>query len=161
MESEAICVKEFTEQASGRECPSRPVPMNKEEVSFIIKMCKSELWELAMTVCDTPEEAMEMVTCKLIDINPAYKKPQSELSIIAEQADAFVDINYYCLNAAAKKGINLRPIFVEVHQANMNKKFPDGEFHRRDDGKIIKPDNWREPDIEGVIQKQMISGSWN
>ena len=60
-----------------------------------------------------------------------------------------VDIWYYSLNAAAKKGIDLSKIFEEVHAANMAKKDPTtGKFIiRESDGKIIKPDGWKEPNI--------------
>ncbi len=60
------------------------------------------------------------------------------------QADALIDVYYYSLNAAAKKGINLSAIFKIVHAANMAKRDPaTGKFLKRDDGKIIKPAGWK------------------
>jgi hypothetical protein len=64
--------------------------------------------------------------------------------VIAEQADALVDIYYYSLNCASKKGVNLSSIFGIVHAANMAKRDPaTGQFLRRADGKIIKPEGWQ------------------
>ena len=40
--SDAMAVKEFTEGASGKSCPTRPEPMNNSEVSFISKMILDE-----------------------------------------------------------------------------------------------------------------------
>ena len=60
------------------------------------------------------------------------------------QADALVDVYYYSLNAAAKKGVNLSSIFSIVHAANMAKRDPaTGQFLKREDGKIIKPKGWQ------------------
>ena len=51
-------------------------------------------------------------------------------------ADALVDIWYYSLNAAAKKGV----MFDIVQAANMAMKDPVTDtFLKREDGKIIKP----------------------
>lgn len=41
---------------------------------------------------------------------------QGELEEAADQADALVDIYYYSLNAACKKGVNLSSLFDIVHK---------------------------------------------
>jgi predicted HAD superfamily Cof-like phosphohydrolase len=157
--SNADLVKEFTEQSTGIVCPVTPRAMTKSEVSFLIKMCVSELVELAQTVADDNEESMEMVRSSVdVDLKTNYKKPTTETELIAEQADAPVDMWYYSLNALAKVGVNASKVFDEVHRANMNKKWDDGKFHRREDGKIIKPDNWQEPNMVAVIQDQIENG---
>jgi predicted HAD superfamily Cof-like phosphohydrolase len=89
------------------------------------------------------------------DTNRAYKKPTDTVEIIAQQADAMVDAWYYMLNAACKKGWNLTPVFGEVHIANMNKRWSDGKFHIREDGKIEKPPNHQPADVVAVIKKLM------
>lgn len=156
-------VKEFTEQSMGISCPLQPRPMTKEQVRFILDMFKSEMEELALTVCDTYEEAVEMVRCPYSDTKRTYVKKdnRTEEELIAEQVDCFVDIEYYGLNALAKSGINAEPVFHEVHQANMNKKHSDGQFHRREDGKVEKPEGWKEGNVVAVIEKQKKDGSWN
>lgn len=154
-------VKEFTEQSKGNPLPNYPSLMNKDEVKFIIKMVISEMTEMAQTVCDSPQEALEFVRdCVGTDTNMSYKKPTDEMHLIAEQADSAVDAEYYLKNAFAKKGVNLDRIFTIVHKANMDKKFPDGTFHRREDSKVIKPDNWKEPDITSEIEYQKQHGAW-
>ena len=149
-------VKEFTADTK-----DKPILMTKESISFIIRMVCSELVELAQTVTDSPDEAIELVKKSVnTDINNGYKKPDEEKNLIADQADALADVNYYVYNCACKHGINLSSILDVVHKANMDKKFPDGTFHRRDDGKIIKPDGWTEPDITAEINRQLVNGSW-
>merc|ERR1712139_504204 len=80
---------------------------------------------------------------------------------IAAQADALVDIQYYMLNCAAKKGFNMSSIFGVVHAANMAKRDPQtGRFEKRADGKVIKPAGWKPPDVEGELGRQFAEGSW-
>jgi predicted HAD superfamily Cof-like phosphohydrolase len=149
-------VKQFTQNVL-----NSPVLMSKDRVAWIIKMVISEMTELAQTVCDSPADALELVkSCVGTDFNKNYIKPTVERVIIAEQADAMVDAYYYMLNAAASHGVNLSRMFYIVHQANMNKRFPDGEFHRREDGKIIKPPDWQEPQITSEINYQIEHGAW-
>merc|ERR1719421_1378628 len=80
---------------------------------------------------------------------------------VAGQADALVDIEYYMLNCAAKKGFNMSAIFGVVHAANMAKRNPaTGKFEKRADGKIIKPPGWQPPNVEGEVARQHAEGSW-
>lgn len=154
-------VKQFTEESMGIECPKYPQSMNKEEVKFIIRMVFSEMFELAQTVNTTKEESVSFLQSCLDTIDYSRNvKFENDTELKAQQFDSFVDAWYYMLNAAAKKGVNLCRIFDVVHNANMAKKFPDGTFHRRDDGKVIKPENWKEPDIIGEIAYQEKEGAF-
>lgn len=72
-----------------------------------------------------------------------------------------VDVYYYSLNAAAKKGVNLSSLFGVVHAANMAKRDPaSGQFLKREDGKILKPAGWAPPDVAGEVRRQMKEGAW-
>jgi predicted HAD superfamily Cof-like phosphohydrolase len=151
-------VKEFTEQSLGLKLPTKPSKMTKEEVRFIVRMVISEMMELCTTVTPDVDSAFEFFKeCYWNMDRPKPFDPEnkSDTEIMAEQYDSFVDAWYYMLNTAVKKGANLDRIFQVVHSANMAKKFPDGTFHRREDGKVIKPEGWTEPDVVGEIQKQL------
>lgn len=155
-------VKVFTEESRDVKCPLKPEVMTKEEVKFIIRMVFSEMQELALTVCDYSKEGSInfLQEClNTIDCSNMHKA-NDKTELIAQQFDAFVDAEYYMKNCAAKKGVNLDKIFDLVHEANMNKRFEDGKFHRREDGKVIKPDGWQEPDIVGEIRRQENDGAW-
>ena len=73
---------------------------------------------------------------------------------IVEVADALADIIYFCYGTAVEYGIDLEPVFEEVHQSNMAKLFPDGKPRSRQDGKTIKPEGWLPPDIARVLREQ-------
>lgn len=151
-------VKDFTEQSMGVKLPTTPSKMSKEEVRFIVRMVLSEMLELCTTVTPTVEEALVLFDdCVKTTDKPKSFHPEtkSDVEIMAEQYDSFVDAWYYMLNTAVKKGADLDSIFKVVHRANMAKRFPDGKFHRREDGKVMKPDGWKEPDIIGEIKRQL------
>jgi len=152
-------VREFTIGA-GQGSPDVPSVMSEEEVKFITKMIVDEVLELFATVHDATNA--KNVLKGFVDASKDIPKIDApEVDIIAEQADAFVDIYYYCLNAAAKKGVNLSAIFDVVHAANMAKRDPKtGQFLKREDGKIIKPAGWQPPDVRAEIVRQQHNGSW-
>jgi predicted HAD superfamily Cof-like phosphohydrolase len=69
---------------------------------------------------------------------------------MVEVADAIGDLLYVVNGFAVTLGIDIDPIFVEIHRTNM-KKHPDG---KRADGKIIKPEGWEPPRIKRLLEKQ-------
>lgn len=69
---------------------------------------------------------------------------------IVELADGIADSIVVLLGTAVTYGIDIRPIWDEVHKTNMAKK--DGPI--REDGKRLKPDNWVAPNIRSVLLKQ-------
>lgn len=161
MQSNALKVKEFTEESMAIELPNTPVAMDAGEVKFIIKMVISEMTELAQTVTPGPGEALELVrNCVGVDFNPNYKIPDDPDELKAQQYDAFVDAMYYMYNAAAKKGVNLDRIFDVVHQSNLKKRWNDGLYHRNMMGKVIKPPEFEDPDVRAEIQRQANHGSF-
>mmetsp|Transcript_40083 Transcript_40083/g.96672 ORF Transcript_40083/g.96672 Transcript_40083/m.96672 type:complete len:144 (+) Transcript_40083:1-432(+) len=128
-------------------------------------MMLDEIMEFLATVLP-PAEAKDALK-RFVDDSKDIPQVEAEgaqrkIHIIAEQADALVDVYYYSLNAACKKGVNLSSIFSLVHQANMNKRDPaTGQFIKREDGKIIKPKGWQPPDVDSEVERQMTKGSWN
>ena len=163
-QSNADAVREFTEGASGKACPTTPKPMDRENVRFIIRMVMSELCELACTVTENPEQRDKLLHDALDtrDVCSNFNYP-TRTNLIGAQFDALVDAWYYSLNIAARHGVNMSRIFDVVHQANMNKRDPTtGKFLRREsDGKVIKPEGWKSPDIDGEIERQDNDGAWN
>ena len=70
---------------------------------------------------------------------------------IVEIADAITDLLYVVKGAAIDCGLDLEPLFEEVHRSNMTKigsKF-------RSDGKIMKSASFEEPKLLEIIQSQI------
>jgi predicted HAD superfamily Cof-like phosphohydrolase len=70
---------------------------------------------------------------------------------LVEVADGLADLIYVALGTALEYGIDLDPVFKEVHRSNMD-KIPG---NLREDGKILKPEGWQPPDIAGVLRDQV------
>jgi Phosphoribosyl-ATP pyrophosphohydrolase len=62
------------------------------------------------------------------------------------------DMEYVLEGTAQRPGIDLDRAFHIVHVSNMSKIGPDGTFHVRDDGKILKPPTYVAPDMAGAIK---------
>jgi predicted HAD superfamily Cof-like phosphohydrolase len=80
-----------------------------------------------------------------------YKEACENKDII-EIADAIADMAYLVLGAAVEHGINLEPVFDEVHRSNMS-KLQGGKVIRRDDGKVLKGANYFPPDIRKALHE--------
>jgi NTP pyrophosphatase (non-canonical NTP hydrolase) len=64
-------------------------------------------------------------------------------------ADAIGDTIYVLLGTAAAFGIDMRPVWDAIHNANMAKEGGT----KREDGKVMKPEGWIPPDIAKAIRR--------
>lgn len=69
---------------------------------------------------------------------------------LVEIADGIADSIVVLLGTAVTYGIDIRPIWDEVHRTNMAKK--GGPV--REDGKKLKPEGWQPPDIKKILDGQ-------
>jgi predicted HAD superfamily Cof-like phosphohydrolase len=65
-------------------------------------------------------------------------------------ADGIVDSIVVLLGTAVTYGIDIKPIWDEIHMTNMAKK--DGEV--REDGKKLKPEGWGPPKVKELLIEQ-------
>ncbi len=79
-----------------------------------------------------------------------------EAETLADQADAAIDLMYFCIGSLVEMGIRPARMFDIVHAANMDKMWPDGSVRRNKTGKIIKPPGWKtpEPALRAEIHRQ-------
>lgn len=61
------------------------------------------------------------------------------------------DLVYVAVGAASNLGMNFDEAFRRVHESNMSKLGADGKPIRREDGKVVKGPNYREPDLEDLV----------
>lgn len=66
-------------------------------------------------------------------------------------ADALGDLEYVVNGMALGMGINLPAVVTEIHRSNMTKLGPDGKPIYREDGKILKGENYEPPNLEKVL----------
>ena len=70
---------------------------------------------------------------------------------MVEVADALTDLLYVVYGAGHAFGIDLDECFLEVHASNMSKLGPDGRAIRREDGKVLKSENFFAPDLAPIL----------
>jgi len=58
------------------------------------------------------------------------------------------DLLYVTIGTAVTFGLPLEEVFYEVHKSNMSKLGEDGKPIYREDGKVLKGPNYKEPDLE-------------
>lgn len=69
------------------------------------------------------------------------------------EADALIDLTYFALGRLVEMGLCPRPLFEEVHGANMRKV--RGELSKRPNSKgfdAVKPDGWTPPDLTPYLR---------
>lgn len=97
---------------------------------------------------------------------PAIRDPELRAALIEEEAqetidaikagdlvgavDGICDLIYVAVGAAVAFGVELAPVFAEVHRTNMAK----AGGATRADGKILKPDGWTPPRIAELLEDQ-------
>lgn len=67
-------------------------------------------------------------------------------------ADALTDLLYVVYGAGLVFGIDLDKTFEEVHNSNMSKLGEDGKPIYREDGKVLKGPNFKEPDFSFIFK---------
>ena len=70
---------------------------------------------------------------------------------MVEVADALTDLLYVIYGAGHAFGIDLDECFLEVHESNMSKLGPDGKAIYREDGKVMKSENFFAPDFSHIL----------
>ena len=61
------------------------------------------------------------------------------------------DLLYVVYGTAVSFGIELDQVFDEVHSSNMSKLGDDGKPILREDGKILKSKNYKEPNLDKIF----------
>ncbi|MGT2907517.1 Cof-type HAD-IIB family hydrolase [Streptococcus dentiloxodontae] len=87
-------------------------------------------------------------------------KEHPETTLVG-QVDALTDLLYLTYGSFVLMGVDPKPFFDTVHEANMGKIFPDGKAHfDPETHKILKPDDWEErfapePHIKRELDRQI------
>jgi predicted HAD superfamily Cof-like phosphohydrolase len=73
-----------------------------------------------------------------------------------ETLDALIDILVVTIGAIHSMGADASGAWREVMRTNMAKVDPNtGEVRRREDGKILKPDGWKPPELDNYVRKPL------
>lgn|GEM_PF-10794 len=127
-----------------------PHVLNTDVASYRMGFKAEEIVEFLFATSDNDKETFHKLVEQLIaDIHQSVEKIESKgeftEDILAEQADAVVDLLYFTYGTFVLMGIDPHEIFQIVHNANMGKLAADGK-PRFDEvtGKLLKPEGWEE-----------------
>ena len=105
------------------------------------------------TACDqTPSGANYAMYLDLIKEEYEELQDAVKTNDTVEQLDALVDILVVTLGAIRTGGFDGEGAWREVMNTNFAKIDPDtGKVHKRSDGKVLKPEGWRAPDLAKFV----------
>lgn len=63
------------------------------------------------------------------------------------------DLMYVTIGTAVTFGLPLKEVFEEVHKSNMSKLGPDGKPIYREDRKVLKGPNYKEPNLDRFFKE--------
>ena len=135
-------IQEFHKVVMQDKFPTKPYVPSRSLVELRMKLIEEETLETldSLYLFDPPRTAEDCVVRGL-----------------AELADGIVDSIVVLLGTAVTFGIDIRPIWNIIHATNMAKE--DGPV--RPDGKKLKPEGWKPPDVVSEIRRQRNGSSPN
>lgn len=97
-----------------------------------------------------PPTSVRRLRVNLIEEELEEFKHVSAEGDLVETADALGDLLYVVYGAGLAYGIDLEPVFAEIHRSNMTK----GNGPIREDGKRLKGSDYSPPDLLRVLGEQ-------
>ena len=114
--------------------------------------------EKFMRACDQTtggaiDEAQYAMYRKLIAEEVGELHDAVENNDRVEQLDALIDILVVTIGALHSMGADAEGAWKEVLQTNLAKIDPaTGKVIKREDGKVLKPEGWKPPDLAGFLK---------
>lgn len=115
--------------------------------------------EKFMVACDQTVESynsrqfnlyVNLIREELQELNEAIDDDDN-----VEKLDAMVDILVVTIGAIHSMGADAQGAWDEVMQTNFAKvDVTTGKVKKREDGKVLKPDNWQPPQLQPFITKK-------
>lgn len=105
---------------------------------------------LTATTPTVPDEHTRALRVRLIQEEFDELKEALDHGDLPAMAKELADILYVVYGTAVSYGIDMEPVFREVHRSNMSKV----GGHKRADGKWIKPTHYSPASIEPILTAQ-------
>ena len=90
---------------------------------------------------------MELITEEFQELVEAFLAKD-----MVEIADACADLKWVIEGLEHTLNIPQQNVWDEVARSNLQKIGTDGKVHKREDGKVMKPEGWTPPDIKSLFE---------
>ncbi|WP_406374750.1 hypothetical protein OG788_32540 [Streptomyces sp. NBC_00647] len=110
-----------------------------------------------LEVRDTPAEVSPKLAAHRGELLAEEAAEVAEVAVggpLDRLAHELADVVYVAYGTALVHGIDLDAVIAEIHRSNMTKLGPDGHIARRADGKVLKGEHYRAPDVSEVLRRQ-------
>ncbi len=101
-----------------------------------------------------PDEPTQILRKRLIQEEFDELQEAMQEKDLPSIAKELADLLYVVYGTAVSLGIDMEPVFQEVHRSNMSKV----GGHKREDGKWVKPPTYSPAQLDGLLAAQMGSG---
>lgn len=105
---------------------------------------------LAANAPSVPDEKTKTLRVRLIQEEFDELKEALDQGNLTAMAKELADLLYVVYGTAVSYGIDMEPVFREVHRSNMSKV----GGHKRADGKWVKPAHYSPASIEPILTAQ-------
>jgi len=105
------------------------------------------------TTPSIPDDATQILRNRLIQEEFEEFQEAMQSKDLSAMAKELADLLYVVYGTAVSLGIDMEPVFKEVHRSNMSKV----GGYKREDGKWVKPPTYSPASLESIIQTQMES----
>jgi predicted HAD superfamily Cof-like phosphohydrolase len=101
---------------------------------------------------DLPDEVISLRVSLIQEELDEYRRAAEARDLIAV-ADALTDLAYVVFGTYVAHGLQdvAEALFDEVHRSNMSKLDENGRPIHRADGKVLKSERFREPDLAAIL----------
>ena len=108
--------------------------------------------QVAATPC-VPDDATQTLRNRLIQEEFEEFQEAMQSKDLSAMAKELADLLYVVYGTAVSLGIDMEPVFKEVHRSNMSKV----GGYKREDGKWVKPSTYSPASLDAIIRRQMES----
>lgn len=136
-------------QAFGAPVADELTTIPAERLRLRLTLIAEEVAELVCAMTDTDhmtKSLSERLTVMFTGYALCAHDPQPDLAAIAKEA---VDVHVVTSGIAVEYGIPEDAVYMAVAESNLAKVGGP----TREDGKSLKPDGWRPPDVAGVLAR--------
>lgn len=145
-------VRKF-QKAFGHPAPDKATPLTLERTVARGGWTVEEIVEMIQQTSKDEAEFDSAIDILKLKLDAAVIKSKnddynsSEKDVMIGQLDALIDQLVFVNGSLAEMGIDPKPFYQIVMDANMAKLGPDGKpIIRESDGKIMKPEGWEPPE---------------